>query len=252
MCPFPVVAAYLRLGRKYEIEHLRTEALTALSMAFPSTCDGFLALSDNGQSSIAPYPALLFDVIALAREIGKLDILPAAYFSYCRSYQIDEILGGIEREDGTLSVLSAEDQKSLLRGWHALVDNLNGQSLYWILEDAELECGKQACDLARKTVFLNLFTCRYPRPDISISVSKWDVKWEKDLCKHCRIACARLHKQGSYVKWSQLPEMFDLPDWGDLTGELVYGAWSSSHQRNTLDFLLLIFILARSSHDASI
>jgi len=216
MCPFPVVAAYLRLGRKYEIEHLCTEALTALSMAFPSTCDGFLALSDNGENYIAPYPALLFDVIALARQVGKLDILPAAYFSYCRSYRIDEVLGGIEREDGTLSVLSAEDQKSLLRGWHELVDNLAGQSLYWLLEDADLECKKQACDLARKTFFLNLFV---PCLDISVSVSKWDTKWGKDLCKYCRVACARLHKEGSYIKWSQLPEMFDLPDWGELTGE---------------------------------
>jgi hypothetical protein len=213
------MAAYLRLGRKYEIEHLRTEALTVLSMAFPSTCNGFLALPDNGQSFIAPYPALFFDVIALAREVGKLDILPAAYFSYCRSYQIDEVLGGIKREDGTLAVLSAEDQKSLLRGWHALVENLAGQSLYWILEDAALECEKQSCDLARKTVFLNLFTRGHQTPDISISVSKWDIRWEKDLCKQCRVACARLHKEGSYVKWSQLPEMFDLPDWNDLTGE---------------------------------
>jgi hypothetical protein len=216
MCHFPVVAAYLRLGRKYEIEHLRTEALTTLSMAFPSTCDGFLALSDNGENYIAPYPALLFDVIALARQVGKLDILPAAYFSYCRSYRIDEVLGGIEREDGTLSVLSAEDQKSLLRGWHELVDNLAGQSLYWLLEDADLECKKQACDLARKTFFLNLFV---PCLDILVSVSKWDTKWGKDLCKYCRVACARLHKEGSYIKWSQLPEMFDLPDWGELTGE---------------------------------
>jgi hypothetical protein len=154
MCPFPVVAAYLRLGRKYEIEHLRTEALSALSMAFPSTCDGFLALSDNGQGPIAPYPALFFDVIALAREADKLDILPAVYFSYCGSYQIDEVLGGIEREDGTLSILSAEDQKSLLRGWHTLIDELPNQTLYWLLPDAEHECENQGCDLAR-----NFFSC---------------------------------------------------------------------------------------------
>ena len=215
------MAAYLRLGKKYEIEHLRMEASTALSMAFPSTCDGFLALSDNGQNSIAPYPALFFDVIALAREVGKLDILPAAYFSYCRLYRIDEIFGGIEREDGTLSVLSAEDQKSLLRGWHALVCSLAGQSLYWTIGDAELGCEKPACDLARKTVFLDLFQGN-PFPDISISVSKWDVEWEKDLCKRCRVDCARLHKHGSYLKWSMLPEMFDLPNWEDLTGCAVW------------------------------
>jgi hypothetical protein len=219
MRPFPAVAAYLRLGRKYEIEHLRTEALTVLSMAFPSTCDAFLALPDNGQRYIAPCPALLFDVIALAREVGKLDILPAAYFSYCRMYQVNEVLEGIEREDGTLSVLSAEDQKTLLRGWHALVYNMAGQSLYWILDDAELECERQTCNLARKTIFLDLFAYGYRRPDVSISVSKWDVEWEKDLCKLCRVACARLHKEGSYIKWSQLPEMFDLPEWDDLTRE---------------------------------
>lgn len=126
------------------------EASTVLFMAFPSTCNGFLALSNNGQGFIAPYPALLFDVIALAREAGKLDILPAVYFSYCRSYQIDEILGGIEREDGTLAVLSAEDQKSLLRKWHALVSELASQSLYWILDDVELKCGGKTVTLQEK------------------------------------------------------------------------------------------------------
>ena len=99
------------------------------------------------------------------------------------------------------------------------VEQLADETLfYWVY--AEHECNTQeTCDLARKTVFLKLFTCEDPCPDISISVSKWDVKWEKDLCKHCQVACARLHKEGSYVKWSQLPEMFDLPDWDDLTGE---------------------------------
>ena len=40
-------------------------------------------------------------------------ILPAAYCRYCGMFALDEVWEGIERVDGTRSVLSTQDQKAI-------------------------------------------------------------------------------------------------------------------------------------------
>ena len=100
--PFPVVSAYLRLGKKYEIEHLRVEAVNVLTAAFPSTLKLY---DDDGIKRIVFENSLYFDVISLAREAGIHRILPAAYYCYCEIFSFDEVLEGITRLDGTLSTL---------------------------------------------------------------------------------------------------------------------------------------------------
>ena len=68
----------LRLGSKYDFEHLREEALFRLCAEFPTTLRGW----DKSRRSckyITERPGLLFDVINLALEQGLVSILPMAY-----------------------------------------------------------------------------------------------------------------------------------------------------------------------------
>ena len=121
--PFPVVAAYLRLGIKYDIEHLRIEAVDVLSAGFPSTLEENDVETLGYEQGVQPLVyerSIFFDVITLVRETGMDYILPAAYCRYCGMFALDEVWEGIERVDGTRSVLSTQDQKAILRGWHAL------------------------------------------------------------------------------------------------------------------------------------
>ena len=60
-------------------------------------------------------------------------ILPAAYCRYCGMFALDEVWEGIERVDGTRSVLSAQDQMAILRGWHALVRSQSTDIFYWMM-----------------------------------------------------------------------------------------------------------------------
>jgi hypothetical protein len=77
--PFPVVAAMLRLGKKYEFDHLRDEALLRLTSEFPTKLEEWDALPDHF-THIIDRKGLLFDIIRLAIECGVQSILPAAYF----------------------------------------------------------------------------------------------------------------------------------------------------------------------------
>lgn len=76
--PFPVVAAMLRLGKKYEFDHLRDEALLRLTSEFPTTLEEWDALPDHF-THIVDRKGLLFDIISLAIECRVQSILPAAY-----------------------------------------------------------------------------------------------------------------------------------------------------------------------------
>lgn len=68
----------LRLGKKYEFDHLRDVALLRLTSEFPTQLEEWDALPDHF-THIVDRKGLLFDIIGLAIECGVQSILPAAY-----------------------------------------------------------------------------------------------------------------------------------------------------------------------------
>jgi hypothetical protein len=76
---FPVVAAIVRLGKKYDFKQLLTAAVARLTATFPRTLADarkpyhiIYRIYDDG--------GLLFDAINLATEAGLLALLPSLYF----------------------------------------------------------------------------------------------------------------------------------------------------------------------------
>ena len=66
----------LRLGSKYDFEHLREEALVRLRAGFPTTLENW----DKTTNIYTTRPALLIDAVNLAIEEGLVSFLPSAYF----------------------------------------------------------------------------------------------------------------------------------------------------------------------------
>ena len=83
----------LRLGSKYDFEHLREEALFRIRAEFPTTPPTRTRLL-GGYTYITPRPHLLTDIINLALEQGLMSILPSAYF---RCIQEDSIVSLLVR-----------------------------------------------------------------------------------------------------------------------------------------------------------
>jgi hypothetical protein len=82
----PVLGSMLRLGRKYEIEHLENEALERLRHDYSTTLQAWDSLSydrrriedDPESGSMDP----ITKIISIAHEFHLFTILPAAYAQY--------------------------------------------------------------------------------------------------------------------------------------------------------------------------
>jgi hypothetical protein len=82
--PFAVVAALLRLGRKYDFRDVLDSTVERITFENPKTLEEFDALPDvDGiylSTRIASYYWLEFDTPKLARENDILSALPIAYY----------------------------------------------------------------------------------------------------------------------------------------------------------------------------
>ena len=113
--PFHIVASFLRLGRKYDIQLLLNEAIARLTYEFPSTLAHYDAMEDF--SMIEDSSTLIYDTIRLARDSDLPSVLPSAFLICCQIHSFKEIFDGMHRSDGRHATLSPEDQRICILGW---------------------------------------------------------------------------------------------------------------------------------------
>jgi hypothetical protein len=209
-----VLAAFLRLGKKYEIPQLYAESVARLSREFPSSLAKWEKDRDQNLE-IEESPTLAFDVINLAKETGLLSIIPTAFYYYCEGHlNIKGVFDGIERLDGSVAILRPEDQRACIMGWHQLVEAQARETFGWLNPDAHpLACVTQTrCNMARRSHFFNLFRFRSK----CLALEPWDSGWEDELCHFCKTTSQNQHKRGRKKMWELLPSFFSLPEWEAL------------------------------------
>jgi hypothetical protein len=214
---FAVVAAFLRLGKKYEITKLYEEALSRLCNDYPPNLAQWERRERNG-ASIKYYAGVHFDVVNLAREIDIPSLLPTAFYYICASpHPLDCITKGFTHMDGTSSIKSIEDKMICLVGRQKLITKQACQTLGWMdyAEDSEIaaNCHQWSrCETARKKLWFDM-----SHPTIShYPLNKWNTCFEKDLCAPCIQSSKVTHTKGRVSVWNELPSLFELPDWGEL------------------------------------
>ncbi|KZP23481.1 hypothetical protein FIBSPDRAFT_858442 [Athelia psychrophila] len=80
--PIEVIAAFLRMGRKYDMDVIRVEALLKLFDAVPITLDAYKpAQSDYALLREAPR---WFKILDLSREFEVQSTLPFTFYQCCR------------------------------------------------------------------------------------------------------------------------------------------------------------------------
>ncbi|KAJ7690103.1 hypothetical protein B0H17DRAFT_1331519 [Mycena rosella] len=104
--PFEVVAAYLRLGRKYDIMAFKDDAVSRLRHEFPSR----LALWDGRMAKaklvkITESPGVHVDLLNLAYELGIYRCIPALAFECLKRYTLGQLFQGVKRQDGSRALV---------------------------------------------------------------------------------------------------------------------------------------------------
>jgi len=221
-----VIAAFLRLGRKYEIAQLHTEALTRLNYEFPSTLEkceemvDFTMIEDD-----RPLASLVFEVIELAHEHNLRHLLPWAYTVCCHDITFEDIFGTFDLDNGRRIKLANKDQRICIIGWRDLVSVQTKLPFFWLSNDGNpiwdelvAACGsKRRCIAARQKLRDEIF-CHGEAPKCC-AMTFWDTEWGVDMCGVCGAEAKEMHHQALVKLWYRLPTIFGLPGWDKINEE---------------------------------
>jgi len=210
--PISIIAAFLRLGQKYEIDQLRSEAVTRLSYDFPTTLEEF---DQSFKETLSHCDGvLLFTSINLARECNLLSVLPSALYACSNTMAVQDILRGVLLDDGTRCIMSPVDQEGCITGWFTLLEKQATKTLKWV-DPRESFAGctnPQGCDAGRSTL-LRFFW--HPVPKL-FPLIRWDPIFDSTFCSFCSQKSREIHEAGRQSVWNEIPSIFGLPEWEEL------------------------------------
>ena len=217
--PFDVVAAFLRLGLKYNIESLRDEAATRLTREFPSSLEIYDCMVDGDMIELGD--SVANDTINLLRECQYLThILPVAFYFQAQEtppFRRPEISG-----DGKQAQLSSEDKSTLFGRCLKIAVAQREHTYGWLHQTTPVSkvcLSVSSCSAARSACVSENFT---PIPPISgLNLFREWPTGEVKLCVHCETAAETCHNKGRERLWQMLPSFFGLPEWNELLKENV-------------------------------
>ncbi|KAF8178644.1 hypothetical protein K438DRAFT_1977875 [Mycena galopus ATCC 62051] len=219
--PLAAVAAFIRLGRKYDFKIVLDSAVDRITFENPKTLDEYDALLVDGThkpTRLLPYRSLYFDMLTLARENNIVSALPVAYFRALRC-GLAQLLDGIRRRDESLASLSSADLRLCLFGRERLVSKQfqPGYTLGWLRTWPYTDCGDPSrCRALRTSMFHS-----YMDGNIVASFAKFvDDDVRKSFCGTCSQHVLEAAAAGRKKMWEELPQIFDLPLWGELQNDL--------------------------------
>ncbi|KAF5336573.1 hypothetical protein D9611_006491 [Ephemerocybe angulata] len=227
--PFKAVAAMARLGEKFMISCLRSEALSRLRTEYPST----LAEASVAQApekiftTIIEEPGLLIKIANLAHDSKLWTIRPTVYLWCCLIMDVvDSISHGLELADGTRAHLSRDVQYLCLYGKQKL-DEAFRKCFTWVQRTGQTRsCGhKKVCGNLAKNIIEECLA--QGSIDLSLLFAEaWniydpegtdpDLPFSKILCSSCFEAANTCANMGREKLWEELPSYFELPDWEEL------------------------------------
>ena len=203
------------MGTKYEIAQLRSDAVKRLSYEYPSS------LKEFDESYIMPWKKITFEkgitfsVANLAQEIGLTSILPAVFYRICASNDfIEEVLDGERGEIGQQLTLSSDWQRICVLARERLLEMQHNQTFRWAADGPSYQCKRRdKCDIESMKVFRQIFR---NKPSC-IALDPWKTKYEKGFCSLCVARFKEIHDVGRLNIWNQLPSVFGLPGWDELS-----------------------------------
>ncbi|KII87430.1 hypothetical protein PLICRDRAFT_112998 [Plicaturopsis crispa FD-325 SS-3] len=204
--PLPTLAAFLRLGKKYSVEHIYIYAHNRISGQYSSSIDIFRS---GGNNNIVKYKGMEFDLARLLRETGTLSPLPFVFYSCGQNYSTAELLDGFKPSGPSLDAI---DRTTCLLG----LEKLRAEALVHLRawENTQPGClSPEICEQDKAKVIIALSARTYNFDAFQC----FDTDWEADLCTTCRTFIQADYDANRRLLWRKLPSFFGLPDGRQLT-----------------------------------
>ncbi|KIJ57990.1 hypothetical protein HYDPIDRAFT_103482 [Hydnomerulius pinastri MD-312] len=206
----PVAAAFLRLGKKYEIRRLFDEGRACLEgwRAGWTTLPELPTDDSLYLSRVTKRDKYDFHLTNLAREVGLLSMLPFALYTIALSCPPEIILDGYDC-DGAHCTLSPINQRACLIGRDKLVE-LQSSSFHLL---ADFKCADRLkCMEGRERILRDVWHPNFQRNPFATWDSKWDLSFCSPCLAHRKNLCERCRKRA----WDALPSVFGLGSWEEI------------------------------------
>ncbi|KAF8644398.1 hypothetical protein AX16_008459 [Volvariella volvacea WC 439] len=214
---FAEIAAWLRLGRKYEMKEIYQRALRILTAEFPNTLEKW----DRRVVHIKYHPSNYIDCINLCRELNIFSPIPIAFYSWLHhlheTKDLENIFFGVPRPDGTIAILSPEDQHLSVTAFDKLLFT------QWIafgwLNNEPLGCfSPQKCERLRMKIKDQLTV---PTPKLTgLRKAPSPNTFTRGMCDRCSAVANESYEWGRAEIWRRMPSNFGLPPWESLNNLL--------------------------------
>jgi len=211
--PFPVVATFLSLGSKYQIEFLRQEAVSRLEKYFPSQLANYPSFFSAGIGGIDIRPDDAIAVVDIARTYGLPCLLPTAFYTCCQLHT-DTLVDGTTDVNGKVWSLCREDLKKCLNTLPELRDmvRLSLYPLFCTGDEYDFcdSCKRLCEELAAHLIDPNKIQwpdCNPLLPfKVRLAVFQDVTIFEKnDICADCWKATEVYYDFGRIYTWASLP-----------------------------------------------
>ncbi|RDX41828.1 hypothetical protein OH76DRAFT_1363808 [Lentinus brumalis] len=219
---FSVLAALVRMGHKYEVESVLDESLRRLGTVYTTDFAVWNEHQHEGTSVVSLCDEDAVEAINLFRLTGQSQMLPSAFYA-CARLDISEILAGMERADGTLETLSAEDLELLLEGRTELVKYDAHIIAHFFKPPLPVDCTCPSVDLSRtllangSKMLLDSFPSHLDADVLGSYFTRLANSYcTSQLCRSCVDALAAHHFMLRRKVWDELPNIFDIEasGWG--------------------------------------
>lgn len=215
------LGALLQLSAKYEVSSLRNRVVRILDPLFPTTLLGYDNLMDKKRQPTAltiPFSSTS-QLVVLASTLSKAapSLLPFLLLRLLRVAAAQEdfafVIDGVEGRGEKRIFLEPDVQRALINGRFALAKLAKVTVLPRIFEPSNCyeECNRERIK----------YIAKHAKADGHLDPLAR--RTFKNFCPECRRVLEEDAEAGRKKVWEQLPLVFGLPSWEDLTKLTVEG-----------------------------
>ena len=207
------VISWLRIGTKYQIEHLRQNAVQCLEACIPT--NEYLSFVEaiyklNNDSPLVIHDVTFFHaiiIINLAPQCDVIQFLPGAFYWCASSLTPAELIAGYEDDDGNQWDLSKQDLSRCLEGQQHLCTALFDRQKTLLKAQLASTCERRENCLSEMHEAREK-NRRTPIPEFPDPLNR--PSWFDYLCPPCKLHFSGLFEQKASEIWPQLAHFFEL------------------------------------------